>query len=1046
MESNKILIGVQFTYKEKMTEPYRHINLELYVLRDITLEQFLLGVYFGLKRKTNETSSEFSEEYKKCFQIFSNTVGSFWNYAEKEDETGIDFSRITLTSYDNSVLDDKHKNREKFTFFHDDLRTPICDLGFITSSRIIFDETGLFPINGEVDTNLIIEPFNPLFDQDIVFPEYNKSSRQMYVFDDSPVEIIEPSDPPKKSDRGLFSMIIPSLISVGILMAVRVIMASSNSGSSLSMILLCGAMGIATVITTIFNWSRQKKEYLENLSKWKSQYEDYISGLVSDIDIRQKRDIEMIDKLYPDINSVIFKYPNSVYSLNENIYSREHNDPDFLTFRTGISSDVPSKFQINGDRKKTIFSESNFRFLNDIHGKETIQILLNSEIEKQDNVQNLCLLPEIISDRFNKLQNAPALYSLKDKGMVGLVDKNISVPYSKVHYFLARMIFELCYYHSPDELQFIVFFDSESDLSKIDREITRFKFLPHFHGLFQDLSQFVFNKTDASSIFGKMFSILKDRQESEEKNNSPHIVFIVFEEYGLKEHAFAQFLPKVPEENYHNDIGLTFLFAKKYKEYLPEYCNDIFNFNANNISLTPRENINLNQSISVGEGINSKEEWDKYFYHYTLATRFLSAVHYSTIAENERVPSAISSFEILPNRGNNLKELIESYWGLSNKKREFDITKSIAVPIGKGENKITCLDLHEKEDGPHMLVAGTTGSGKSETIISYLLGLCMQFRPDEVSLLLVDMKGGGFTKRLGTLPHIVGCVTDVDGEENGTGSVYMLKRFLFAVQAEIKRRKILFNKMRVDSIDAYVKACNDIDKHIKNKKIPLEEQPEIRIMAEEKLTHLFLIVDEFTELKRFSSENDDVDFIGEITTIARIGRSLGFHIILISQNIEGAITDDIRINSKSRLCLKVATKQASKEMIGSDLAASPSMPGNGRAYLLVGTGQKLEYFQSAYSAAGNSVDIPTEIILASKSGPYTSFYKSDIDNEFRKRRIEDMKEKGKDKTQLEIIIDTILDIYGSNELKSPHIVFQPPLPNTITYKNGKVIAIDNKKE
>ena len=94
-----------------------------------------------------------------------------------------------------------------------------------------------------------------------------------------------------------------------------------------------------------------------------------------------------------------------------------------------------------------------------------------------------------------------------------------------------------------------------------------------------------------------------------------------------------------------------------------------------------------------------------------------------------------------------------------------------------------------------------------------------------------------------------------------------------------------------------------------------------------------------------------MDFIAEITTIARVGRTLGFHIILVSQNIEGAITDDIRVNSKARICLKEATKQASKEMIDSPAAAAPGMPLNGRAYLLVGTGSRFEYFQSAYTGA-----------------------------------------------------------------------------------------------
>ena len=85
-----------------------------------------------------------------------------------------------------------------------------------------------------------------------------------------------------------------------------------------------------------------------------------------------------------------------------------------------------------------------------------------------------------------------------------------------------------------------------------------------------------------------------------------------------------------------------------------------------------------------------------------------------------------------------------------------DITKNLCVPIGKNEHGAMDLDLYEKADGPHMLVAGTTDLVKSETIITYLIGLCMKFSPMDLNLMLVDMKGGGFSDRLGHLPHCVG--------------------------------------------------------------------------------------------------------------------------------------------------------------------------------------------------------------------------------------------------------------------------------------------------
>ena len=194
------------------------------------------------------------------------------------------------------------------------------------------------------------------------------------------------------------------------------------------------------------------------------------------------------------------------------------------------------------------------------------------------------------------------------------------------------------------------------------------------------------------------------------------------------------------------------------------------------------------------------------------------------------------------------------------------------------------------------------------------------------------------------------------------------------------------------------------------------------------LSHLILVVDEFTELKRFSSESNDVDFIAEITTIARVGRTLGFHIVLVSQNIEGAITDDIRVNSKARICLKVATKQASKEMIDSPVAAAPTMPLNGRAYLLVGTGTRFEYFQSAYTGANKNMDIepPVTITEVPNSGKYNSdFYLSIRDNEMQKKKNENVNEHD---TQLAYIVETIKQI-GADK---PCMIFLPPLPGKIS--------------
>lgn len=635
-----------------------------------------------------------------------------------------------------------------------------------------------------------------------------------------------------------------------------------------------------------------------------------------------------------------------------------------------------------------------------------------------------------------------------------------------------------------------------------------YKFLPHCNELLENTSQFVFNQESAGEVYGQLLNIMNQRakeKQSDEDGDSvseklTQIVCAIFGDYGIKSTGFSKYLPEAPKEgeDYQNKLGLTFLFCRDDKDKLPRYCGDIIYLNIGNnntgygyvvsrYSVMTRENI----LATVTETKKYPNFWndfifkaDEYKEQYELAYKRLSAIYYTRIAENGQVPSMVTLFQLhnissedtkveINNSANslsatNIANRILKCW--SSTKEEYDVTRNLRVNIGANEHGNMHLDLYEKADGPHMLVAGTTGSGKSETIITYLIGLCMKFSPMDLNLMLVDMKGGGFSDRLGDLPHCVGVVTDTAGESEGISSAYMLKRFLETLNAEIKKRKLLLQEFGVDTADAYIRARRimvEIDslinkednlslqqaytiyKELKSNQIAIEKseysesvqaileeigklnEKQINVLKEKgierikHLSHLVLVVDEFTELKRFSNESNDVDFIAEITTIARVGRTLGFHIILVSQNIEGAITDDIRVNSKARICLKVATKQASKEMIDSPVAAAPTMPLNGRAYLLVGTGSRFEYFQSAYTGANQnlSIESPVNITYVPNSGKFDDkFYRSQKDNEAQKQA---QKNVDPNATQLKFVVDTIIAINEGRP--TPEKIFMPPL-------------------
>lgn len=1061
MKNNEILISAKFEGNGVSEE------LSFLVLKDITLKSLIQAVYYGLKKldgheKTFDLLTEYLQTRKEL-QVLYNSRGDF---------NVIDFTETA----DGKPVYDK----------------ALDELGIVTSTCLYFTlDTAVRPraLFRRVESSYILRSGDSL--------EYNISTRRLNVIESSVIDILPPGEMPGKDKGSLLDVLIPTLLSTGGMLAARfLIMQFSKSAASMgdTMLLMSGAMGIVALVTSLYNYLKKKNEYRASVGEWKTNYENYIHRMISTIKEWQISDIKYLNSMYPNMDT-LFK---NTAEINGALFSRSQNDNDFMRITLGTSDEVKPLFEIRSEKKDNIFY--------DIYYKKTgdwIQIRIPSKKEKkrrkhmtaaerarEDKNQFLLTdLPYVFANKgvdsedvnevvgFNYLRSddgtkPPLLLDLRTSGVLGVVSNDDRTSRN----FIQHIVFELAYYHSPEDLQFVFFFDREDDASRQNEVMKNYRYLPHANELFEGISQFVFDKNSSGLVFGQLLSIMNERSRNESEEGDAvlqkqtQIVCIVFDDYDIKETGFSKFLPEVPKEGepYVNKNGLTFIFVQHEKEQLPKYCGNIVDIGKDNpngrksslrYNILSRETLNVLSSGTDEAGkandtdklIEYKHFQNDYIFNekvysdrFSLAFRQLSAIYYTRIAENGKVPSMVTLFELYGydnekvNSGEVRKEILRNWTDVEKN----DITKNLCVPIGKNEHGALNLDLYEKADGPHMLVAGTTGSGKSETIITYLIGLCMKFSPMDLNLMLVDMKGGGFSDRLGGLPHCVGAVTDTAGENEGTSAAYMLKRFLEALNAEIKRRKLLLSSLGVDNVDAYIRALR-IMKEIKNmdgspENIQAAEQLKRKLNEKQKealkkdfselvpLSHLVLVVDEFTELKRFSAESSDVDFIAEITTIARVGRTLGFHIILVSQNIEGAITDDIRVNSKARICLKVATKQASKEMIDSPAAAAPGMPLNGRAYLLVGTGSRFEYFQSAYTGANRNLNVepPVLVTQVTNSGKFnTDFYSSRRDNELEKKNSAQVSEHD---TQLAYIVNTITDI--GKEMERPRQIFLPPLP------------------
>lgn len=700
---------------------------------------------------------------------------------------------------------------------------------------------------------------------------FHRSPRYMNKIETEPIEIEAPPPPKQMEKQPLLMLIGPSMtMSLPMLLGCGMsIYGSQQMGASGGVFMYTGLVTAVSCAVVAVIWSlvnlryARKRNREEELHRFEA-YSEYLIKRTEDVKDAYERNTAILKERYI-APSVCCHYDEKTPKL----WERNFTHQDFLTQRVGMG-DIPFQAQI-------VIPKERFTLIND----------------------SLAQKPKYIKENYEMLRNVPVCIDLLTKSLIGLIggkDKKGAI--SIVHAIAAQIATNNCY----TDVKMIFIYNGSANYAEQNWNFT--KWLPHVWSEDKKNRFVATNRSEASDIFYELTKILRYRQESSSEFNrkgkkfKPHYVLFIESPEFLEGELIAKYI-------FENDasLGLSTLLLVENDEQLPNACTFLIE--------------NDERFKGAFEATGMQEE--KIAIHFDeiapieieKLSRNLANIEVSEMEVGGEIPNALTFFEMYHIHTLEELEVLERW----KKNRTYDNMRAL---IGEKSGGRPCyLDVHEKYHGPHGLIAGTTGSGKSETLQTYILSLAINYSPDDIGFFIIDYKGGGMANLFSDLPHLIGQISNLSGNQT--------RRAMVSIKSENKRRQRIFNEYGVNNINLYTRLYKNNEA-----KVPIP--------------HLFIIIDEFAELKR-----EEPEFMRELISVAQVGRSLGVHLILATQKPSGTVDDNIWSNSKFRLCLRVQDKQDSNDMLHKPDAAYITQAG--RCYMQVGNDELYELFQSGYSGA-----------------------------------------------------------------------------------------------
>lgn len=702
---------------------------------------------------------------------------------------------------------------------------------------------------------------------------FSKSPRIRRIIEE---KVFKLSTPPRSGKEEE----LPLLLTIGPMLTMAII-SFVTLGSNISKILsheakfsqqIPSLVSAGAMLLSMLMWPLIMKHYNKKHKEKKrreliEKYNKYLDTKRLELDLEYKLQKEIwIENLITSEECL-----NILSKKGYNFWDKRVDQEDFLLVRIGIG-DVLLKAKIE-------YPEEGFTIEED-------------ELRKQ---------ADKLVEEYKYIKNVPMGYSFLENRITAIMG-NINKGYS----FINNIILQLITFYSYEDLKIVIF---TNDINSNNWQYI--KYLNHNFNNERDFRFFGSNLENIKYVSDYLNNEVNFRMNNKMEFPKPHYLIITDDYEKIKSYDFIKNITETDE-----NLGFSCLILENKLSKLPSKCSNFISLGVDNRGGILKNSYQRQEQSYFMDEVNNSIDMMQ-------VSKMIANIPIEFEGGLSHLPDSISFMEM--EKVGKVEQLnILNRWNMN------DSTTSLKAEVGvDDQGNLMYLDLHEKAHGPHGLIAGTTGSGKSEFIITYILAMSINFSPDDVSFILIDYKGGGLAlafenKVTGvSLPHLAGTITNLDKAE--------MDRTLVSIDSEVKRRQHMFNIAR----DNLGESTIDIYKYQRF-------YHEGRVS--DAIPHLFIICDEFAELK-----SQQPDFMDNLISVARIGRSLGVHLILATQKPTGVVNDQIWSNSRFKVCLKVQDEADSREMIKKNDAAYLKQVG--RYYLQVGYDEYFALGQSGWCGA-----------------------------------------------------------------------------------------------